>query len=120
PTGSKAKGRPPRRPFCLLHVLLVVPLAVDLLALAVLRLLDAGALLLGHLAVGGGALFHLLHPRLAFLQPRRLLLGELTLLLSLLDAPLLVGLALVDARGTLGLRQGTERDAGEDESRRHV
>src|SRR5689334_19225284 len=83
----------------LLRDLLVVLLALDLLALLVLRVLDASALLLGHLAVGHGLVFHFLHVRLALLELFRFLLIQLAGLLALLDAFFLVGLALVDPLG---------------------
>src|SRR5207249_8700300 len=93
----------------LLGGLLVVLFAVDLLALAVLRALDLGPLLRRDLAVGERLVFHFLYARLAFLEPRRFLLCQRARLLALLDAPLLVGLALVDARRALRLRQCGQR-----------
>ena len=54
--------------------LFVVLLAVDPLAFLVLRVLDAPALLLRHLAVGRRLVFHLLDALLAFFQPLRFLI----------------------------------------------
>jgi hypothetical protein len=90
--------------------LLVVPLAVDLLALPVLRLLDARLFLPGHFAVGERLVLQLLHPRLAFFEARRFLLGELARLLAFLDTVFLALLPLVDAPGAVGLRGRGKRE----------
>src|SRR5688572_9464112 len=89
----------------LLRDLLVVLLAVDPGALAVLRLLDARALLGGHLAVGRGLVFHALHALLALLEAALLVLVQRARRHALVDALVLHGLALVDALGRLGLRE---------------
>jgi hypothetical protein len=106
-------------------VLAVVLLAVDALALHVLGMLDAGLFLGRHLAVGGGLVLHVLHPLLALLHAGGLLLGQRAGLHALVDALLLVGLALVDARGGRGLGQrrqghGGGQQGGGDRGRFHA
>jgi hypothetical protein len=59
----------------------------------------------------------LLHARLALLEPRRFLRVQRAGFLALLDPALLVGLALVDARGALGLRRRGQRDGSRAEQR---
>src|SRR5262249_30807909 len=100
--------RPARRPGhilgdrsngLLVHALLIVPLAVDVLAEPVLIVTDVLALALGHLAVRHG--LPALHLDLALLveKPRRLLRGQLSALDALIDPVCLVGLALLDGLG---------------------
>src|SRR5690349_4483623 len=60
----------------LLRGLRVVLLAVDLLALLVLRVLDVAPLLRRHLAVRDGFVLHALHVRLPLLEPRRFFRSE--------------------------------------------
>src|SRR5581483_3629029 len=74
--------------------LLVVLLAVDAPALLVLVLLDARLLRGADLAVGGGAGLGARVARLAALEARGLAVGELAGLHALLDAALLVDVAL--------------------------
>src|SRR4029079_14278003 len=96
----------------LLRNLLVVLLTRDAAALLVLRFFDARALFLRHLAVRHRLVFHFLDARLALLQPRRFLLGQLSGLHALVDPLLLVLLALVDARGAGGLRKSRDAQRG--------
>src|SRR5204863_521132 len=88
--------------------------------LVILRLLDAGALLRRHLAVRKRLVFHLLHARLAFLEPRRLFVRKRPGLLALLDAPLLVGLPLVDARCAARLPERRQRERRECGDRNEI
>src|SRR5258708_12627310 len=78
----------------LLLRLRVVLLAVDLAALAVLVSLNAPLLGSADLAVGAGAGFEPRVARLAALEPGRFAGGEAARLHALLDAALLVGVAL--------------------------
>src|SRR5258708_14430441 len=78
----------------LLLRLRVVLLAVDLAAVAVLVSLDARLLGSADLAVGAGAGFEPRVARLAALEPGRFAGGEAARLHALLDAALLVGVAL--------------------------
>src|SRR5258706_2473015 len=78
----------------LLLRLRVVLLAADLAALAVLVSLDAPLLARVDLAVGAGAGFEPRVARLAALEPGRFAGGEAARLHALLDAALLVGVAL--------------------------
>src|SRR5258708_11342731 len=78
----------------LLLRLRVVLLAADLAALAVLVSLDAPLLARVELAVGAGAGFEPRVARLAALEPGRFAGGEAARLHALLDAALLVGVAL--------------------------
>src|SRR5438105_1856432 len=97
--------------------LLVVLFLVDLLALLVLGFGELLALLGGDLAVGRGLLLHGLHFLLALLELGGFLRGELARLHALLDAVLLVGLALVDDR-RLGLR-GHGQGGGDQGGKKH-
>src|SRR5438128_5426996 len=72
----------------------VVLLAVDAAAFAVLALLDAPLLAGAHVAVGAGARFRARVARLAALELRRLAGGGTAGLHALLEALLLVDLAL--------------------------
>src|SRR6266850_821899 len=94
----------------LLLRLRVVLLAVDLAALAVLALLDAPLLARADVAVGAGARFEPAVARLAALELRRLAGGEAAGLHALLDAALLVDVAL--HVGLHALRRGRARIAG--------
>src|SRR5438874_1261293 len=95
----------------LLLRLRVVLLAADLAALAVLVLLDAPLFARSDLAVGAGARFEARVARLAALELGRFARGEAAGLHALLDAVLLVGVALDGA----GLR---EHGAAEGEAER--
>src|SRR2546425_3339860 len=88
----------------------VVLLAVDAAAFAVLALLDAPLLAGAHVAVGAGARFRTRVARLAALELRRLAGGEAAGLHALLDALLLVDVAL--NVGLHALRRGRVRVAG--------
>jgi hypothetical protein len=77
----------------------------------------AGALLGGNLAVGNRFVFHLLHPRLALLEPRGFLLVQRAGFLSLLDAAFLISFALVDSRRAAGLAKGGRSQHGGDGKR---
>src|SRR5882672_7222467 len=74
--------------------LLVVLLLVDVLALLVLGLLDALLLVRTHVAVRAGARFGAVGPRLAVLELADFAVRELARLHALLDALLLVDVAL--------------------------
>src|SRR5439155_2180262 len=87
----------------------VVLLAADFPALAVLAVLDAALLTRTDFAVGAGARFEPRVARLAALELRRLAGGEAAGLDALLDARLLVGVAL-DV-GLHALRGGRARVA---------
>src|SRR5205809_36853 len=95
----------------LLLRLRVVLLAVDAGALAVLAPLDAPLLFRAHLAVGAGARFGAIDARFAAPVARWLARGEAARLQALLDAVLLVDVALDGA----GLR---ERGAAKGEAER--
>src|SRR5438128_8641665 len=94
----------------LLLRLRVVLLAVDAAAFAVLALLDAPLLAGAHVAVGAGARFEPRVARLAALELGRLAGGEAAGLHALLDALLLVDVAL-DV-GLPALRGGRIRIVG--------
>src|SRR6188474_500618 len=94
----------------LLRGLLVVLLAEDALAFAILRLLDLRALLGRYLAVSHRLVFHFLDALLAFLEARRFLLVQLARFHALVNALLLLLLALVDARRAGGLREHRKRE----------
>src|SRR5262245_17340477 len=91
-------------------LLLVVLLFVDATALAVLGLLDALLLTGVDVAVGTGAGFHAVDLRLAALEARGFLIREAARLHALLDALLLVDVAL--HVGLHALRRGRVRIAG--------
>src|SRR5215471_1025859 len=74
--------------------LLVVLLLVDVLALLVLVLLDVALLALADMAVRACARLRAVDPRLAVLELADFAVGELARLHALLDAPLLVDVAL--------------------------
>src|SRR5574343_135639 len=89
-------------------VLAVMLLAMDAGALRVLRLMQAGALAAGHDTVGLGAVFHVIDMLLAAFQAIGFALGQAAGGNALVDALLLVGLALIDAR-RIGLGEGQRR-----------
>src|SRR5205814_9386617 len=89
----------------------VVLLAVDPLALPVLLLLDAPLLARAHVAVGARSRLGAIDTRLAALQPSGFAVGEPAGLDALLDAPLLVDVALnvglhALRRGRVGIASG--------------
>src|SRR2546421_4940972 len=94
----------------LLLRLRVVLLFVDAAALAVLGLLDAALLARADLAVGAGARFLAVDARFAALEARGFAVGEAARLHALLDALLLIDVAL-DV-GLHALRRGRVRVAG--------
>src|SRR5438874_2360282 len=94
----------------LLLRLRVVLLFVDAAALAVLGLLDAALLARANLAVGAGARFLAVDARFAALEARGFAVGEAARLHALLDALLLIDVAL-DV-GLHALRRGRVRVAG--------
>src|SRR5207302_2803231 len=88
----------------------VVLLAVDAAALAVLGLLDATLLARPDLVVGAGAGFRTVDARFAALKARGFAVGEAARIHALLDAALLVDVALYV--GLHALRRGRARIAG--------
>jgi hypothetical protein len=86
-------------------VLTVVLLAVNAGALPVLRLMQVGALATCHNAVGLGAVFHIVDTLLATVEAVGFALGQAAGSDTLIDALLLIGLTLVDAR-RVGLGEG--------------
>ncbi len=89
-------------------VLAVVLLGIDAAALDFLRLMQAGALTAGHDAVGLGAVFHVINMLLAAIQTVGFALGQAAGSDTLIDALLLIGLALIDTR-RIGLGKGQGR-----------
>jgi len=77
-------------------LLAIVALLVDLAALAIGHAIDAGPLLRRHPAVRLGATLGLVDAALTLLEPRGLAAGDLAAADALLDAVLLVVLALID------------------------
>jgi hypothetical protein len=91
----------------------VMFLAIDMTALHILGVLDTRTLPFRNLAIGFGPRFHVIDMRLAFFQTHGFALRQRPRLHPLVDAPLLIGLALVDARGA-GLRHGRQGKGGKD------
>src|SRR2546421_452066 len=94
----------------MLLALRVVLLAVDATALAVLFFLEAALLLCSDVAVGAGARFGTRVARLSGFELRRLARGEAARAYALLNARLLVGVAL--HVGLHALRRSGARVAG--------
>src|SRR2546421_3109421 len=92
--GFRAARSAAMRPCYRSALLVVVLLAMDAAALLVLVFLDAPLLLRAHVAVGAGASLRRAVARLAALEARRLAVGEFARAHALLDAPLLVHVAL--------------------------
>jgi hypothetical protein len=98
-------GRRPSR------ALIVVSFASNGLALTILRLLDTARFLSADLAVGACLIFHALYARLVLLQSRRFALGQVARFNALVNALLLIGLALVDTCARSVTRVLRQRDA---------
>lgn len=102
-------------------VLAVVPRVGDAAAGVILRAVDARPLARRHVAVGAGPVFHALDVRLVAFEAGRFARGQRAGALTLLDATLLRGLALIDGGGgvplaTVVLRQdGQGQGSGEGE-----
>src|SRR2546421_373233 len=108
--GCRAARSAALRPCYRSALLGVVLLALEAAALLVLVFLDAPLLLRAHLAVGARASLHRAVVRLAALEARRFAVGELARAHALLDAPLLVHVAL--HVGLHALRRGRIGIAG--------
>jgi hypothetical protein len=92
-------------------VLTVVLLRVDPAALDFLRLMQAGALTARHDAIRLGAVFHVVDMLLTAIQTVGFALGQAAGSDTLIDALLLVGLALIDTRRVgLGKGQGRQNE----------
>jgi hypothetical protein len=91
--------------------LTVMLLALDVAALHILRLLQAGTFLVGHDTVSLDPVFDALQVVLPLVETRSLAFGQLAGLHTLVDAALLVGLALVESR-----RAGLRKNGGGSES----
>jgi len=89
-------------------MLAIVFLAINAIALHILRLMDAGAFLTGHHTIGLGAIFHVVDALLAALQAVGFALRQAAGGDALIDATLLVGLALINSR-RVGLGESESR-----------
>src|SRR4029079_16665640 len=82
-----------------LFMLVIVLFAVNTPTLLILRHFDLTALARCHFAIGHGARFHALYALLAMLQACGLLVRQRTRFDAFFYTALLIGLALIDARG---------------------
>ncbi len=89
-------------------VLTITLLLANPTTLDFLRFVQTGALAAGHHTVGLGTGFHILDMLLTALQAIRFTLGQRTGGRALIDALLLIGLTLVDTRGS-GLGESGRR-----------
>jgi len=91
-------------------VLTVMLLLIDTAAFDILRFVQTRALTTGHHTIGLGAVFHVLDMLLATLHAIRFALGKRPRGHALIDALLLIGLALIDARSiSLGKNSGRQK-----------
>jgi hypothetical protein len=90
-------------------VLTVVLLAIDPLALLILRVLDTTGLFARYSAIGHGLVFHVLHVRLPLVQPCGFLLRQRAGLNAPVDTSILIDLTLVDTGSRGGLRKSQQR-----------
>jgi hypothetical protein len=79
-------------------VLAVMLLGVDAFALDVLSMIQTGALLASHHAVGLGAVFHVVYMLLASFEPVGFARRQAARSDTLIDTSLLIGFALIDPR----------------------
>src|SRR4030095_5880295 len=92
-------------------LLAVVALAIDFATFAIHHAVDTSAFLLGHHTVGAGAGLGAVDRPLALLEAIGLAAGDLAALDALLDAVLLVILALIDAVHRLRVRAAADEQA---------
>lgn len=79
-------------------MLAIMLLGIDTITLRVLRHMQTGPLALGDDTIGLGTIFHVVHALLTVFQTIGFALGQAAGSHTLVDALLLVGLALVDTR----------------------
>jgi hypothetical protein len=96
-------------------VLAIMLLRVNMAALHIFGMAQAGTLTAGHLAIGLGPRFHVFDMLLAALEAIGFTLGQATRGNTLIDALFLIGLALVDAR-RIALGEGQNRQGEREQN----